>query len=91
MGQVKDCDGNPIRCALVKLVKEVKKGTKVEFQGIAHGITDCLGFYQFDICIPESNEKNKYRVIASKPALGEELSIETSACNPCKDPCQCAK
>lgn len=88
-GQVKDCNGKPVPCALVKLVKEVQKCNRREFEGVAHGVTDCLGFYQFDICIPDCYEKTRYRVLASKPATGKDLIIRELECEPCKNDCGC--
>ncbi|MBF8984566.1 hypothetical protein IZY60_13550 [Lutibacter sp. B2] len=90
-GQVKDCKGKPVKCALVKLVKLSKKGCKMEYEGVAHGVTDCLGFYQFDICIPHDDDKHKYRVFVSKQASGNEVVISETVCNPCEDDCFCVK
>lgn len=90
-GQVRDCNGEPVKCAMVKLVKEVIECGNVRYEGIAHGITDCLGFYQFDICAMENCRSEKYRVFVSKQAVGEEIIIYSSECNPCNDDCHCAK
>lgn len=88
-GQVKDCEGKPVKCALVKLVKEVKHDCRTEFQGVAHSITDCLGFYQFDVCIPENSVPVTFRVFVSKQASGKEIMIKKTECNPCKYSCDC--
>jgi len=90
-GQVKDCNGIPVRCALVKLVREITLGKYSRYIGIAHTITDCLGFYQFEIGIPEGDEKPKYRVIAGKAATGKEIEIKDLECDPCKDSCPYVK
>lgn len=84
-GQVKDCEGKAIEGALVKLLKPYYRNGKIEFEGVAHTTTDCLGFYQFDIC-PE-DEKVKFRVIVSKASRGRERIIdhEEGICNPCDD------
>lgn len=88
-GQVKDCKGHPVQCALVKLVKKVVKCGKVEYEGVAHVVTDCLGFYQFDICVPTTSE---FLVIVSKPSVGGELELKPSTeCNPCRDHCGCVR
>ncbi|OPJ55982.1 hypothetical protein [Alkalithermobacter paradoxus] len=88
-GQVKDCNENPVKCALVKLVKQVCRCGKVDYVGVAHTVTDCKGFYQFDVCVPEAIEK--YKVIVSKPAHGLEI-IKLTECAPCgKDKCLCIK
>lgn len=73
-GQIKDCRGCPVRGALVKLVKQVCKGHKCWYIGIAHTLTDCQGFYQFDICRKE--EKCSYRVIAGKAAVDDRYYDE---------------
>lgn len=82
-GQIKDCEGNPVKDALVKLLKPIYKYGKIEYVGIAHTITDCLGFYQFDVCPCEEN--TKFRVIASKASKGNERVIDShsSLCHPC--------
>lgn len=86
-GQVKDCDKKPVKCALVKLVKVTYKHGKVEIEGVAHTVTDCMGFYQFDICTPKKEEK--FKVIISKPAIGKEREIKREKCDPCKKDCDC--
>ncbi|MCY6958950.1 MULTISPECIES: hypothetical protein [Clostridium] len=91
-GQVKDCDGKPVKNALLKLVRVVKDQCgKVEYVGVAHGVSDCLGFYQFDICVPHSCNANVYRIFVSKQALGKEGYITATECNPCLDNLECAK
>lgn len=90
-GQITDCEGKPVKCAMVKLIKEVIECGKKKYEGIAHGITDCLGFYQFDICIPESCHSQKFRVLVSKQAIGEEIIVEGTKCNPCNNECDCIK
>jgi hypothetical protein len=84
-GQVKDCDGRPVEDALVKLLKPYYRNGRIEFEGVAHTKTDCLGFYQFEIC-PEE-EHVKFRVIVSKATRGHERKIEEDhgICNPCRD------
>lgn len=84
-GQVKDCEGRPVEDALVKLLKPIFKNGKHEFEGVAHTKTDCLGFYQFEVC-PEE-EKVKFRVIVSKATKVHERKIdrEHGICNPCRD------
>lgn len=88
-GQVKDCDGNPIEGALVKLLKAVNNCGKITYIGVAHAVTDCLGFYQFEVC-PCQNQ-TKYRLLVSKAAIGNERVVDCKAyCNPCdSNPCDC--
>ncbi len=86
-GQVKDCNNYPVKCALVKLVKIVYKNNVPCFEGVAHTVTDCMGFYQFDICSPYKEEK--FKVIVSKPAIGRERKVNNEKCNPCKHDCSC--
>ncbi|WP_409069571.1 hypothetical protein ACFLKB_08855 [Clostridium sp. FAM 1755] len=91
-GQVKDCDGEPVKNALLKLVREVKDDCgKIKYVGVAHGVTDCLGFYQFDICVPKECTPHVYRIFVSKQALGKEGYIKGNECDPCLDDFICAK
>lgn len=90
-GQIRDCNGRPVKCAMVKLVREVMEYGKKRYEGIAHGITDCLGFYQFDICIPENGKIEKFRVFVSKQAVGEEIIVEGNEGDSCHDSCQYEK
>ncbi|MGL5380754.1 hypothetical protein [Clostridium sp.] len=94
-GQVKDCDGKPIGCAYVKLVKMTSNG----LVGIAHTVSDCLGFYQFDIC--PCTDGCDFTIIVGKAATGPERSVTSGfrglncgstvcedSCGPCANPCQ---
>jgi hypothetical protein len=74
-GQVKDCKGRPIANVTMKLLK-YECG---EYNGIAHTVTDCQGFYQFDL--PKKNPKAKFKVIASKANTGSEKVINSSSLN----------
>lgn len=84
-GQVKDCEGIPVEEALVKLLKPRFINGKIEYEGVAHTQTDCLGFYQFEVCAEDDNAK--FRVIVGKASKGHERTIgpEHGICNPCKD------
>lgn len=83
-GQVKDCEGNPVNEALVKLLKPCYYHGKVEYEGIAHTTTDCLGFYQFDVCMTEGH--SKYRILVGKANTGKEKVIHIKGlCDPCNE------
>ncbi|MGL5086179.1 MAG: hypothetical protein ACRC68_10780 [Clostridium sp.] len=84
-GQIRDCDGYPIDNALVKLVKVTHYYGKVGVQGIAHTMTDCTGFYQFEIKACEDGVS--YRVLVHKASEGKERVVSETAmiCNPCSD------
>lgn len=99
-GQIKDCNDRPVPCAYVKLLKNTPNG----FVGVAHTITDCRGFYQFDICLCKDGslckESCNYSIIVGKAATGDERIISTGLrgtnCNipgqgnPCYgDSCMC--
>lgn len=89
-GQVRDCDGYPVSDSLVKLVKVVVYCGNVEVQGIAHTITDCTGFYQFEV--PACEVGAKYRILVHKAAEGCERKVPDSSllCDPCSqkpNPC----
>jgi hypothetical protein len=82
-GQVTDCSGKPVSEALVKLLKPYPKQGCVEYAGISHTVTDCLGFYQFDVCFCD-DDKSKYRILVGKPAKGNDRVIyEEGKCEPC--------
>ena len=91
-GQIINCDGNPIPNALIKLLKVECCGKHVTYKGVAHTISDCEGFYQFELC--SNNEKNDcYKLLVSKAAYGPERIIPVSKgnCDPCQngyDPCK---
>ncbi|MEF9934299.1 MAG: hypothetical protein RR539_05485 [Clostridium sp.] len=77
-GQVLNCKGEPIANSLVKLVRVVcDKGRKF-YQGVAHTITDCEGFYQFDIC---ENQNECYKIIVNRAVTGKETVIDTRGGN----------
>jgi len=85
-GQIKDCDGNPVKDALIKLLKSYYFHGKIEFEGVAHTTTDCMGFYQFDVCIKDEHEKSNYRILVGKPNSGPERVLHGKfVCDPCND------
>lgn len=89
-GQIIDCEGRPVPYAYVKLVKITNDCQ----EGIAHTVTDCLGYYQFDLC--QCNDGAMFRLLVGKASVGgEERVISTGIrgtnCNPCDDEAnQCA-
>lgn len=88
-GQIKDCNGKPVEYAYLKLIKMTSTG----YVGIAHTITDCLGFYQFDIC-PCTDGTNFRLLVGKASTSGGERTVSTglqgSNCNPCNLPkCEC--
>lgn len=91
-GQVINCNGHAVSNVLVKLMRIVCTPHGESYQGIAHTITDCNGFYQFELCREDKN--SKYKVLVSKAATGPEL-VHTNSngeCNTCNthqfDPCK---
>ena len=85
-GQVRNCDGDPVSNVLCKLVKVVKNGDMCQYQGIAHTVSDCEGFYQFDICVDIPGRC--YKVLVNKSAVGIERIISTGDgnCDACTSP-----
>lgn len=80
-GQITDCTGKPVQYAYLKLIKLVGNG----YVGVAHTVSDCLGFYQFDIC--PCPDGTKYRILVSKASEdGSEKVITKGNCDPCS-PC----
>ena len=82
-GQIKDCNGTPIPNALLKLIKVICTHTSEYYEGIAHTVSDCNGFYQFDLCYCDGNEC--YKVLVNKAYTGAEQIIETNTgiCSAC--------
>ena len=88
-GRIVNCEGKPVVNALIKLVKVVCEGCHVYYQGVAHTISDCDGFYQFELCsCDEDDETPCYKVLVSKAAYGQERIIPYSNgnCDPCDGP-----
>ncbi|MGL4740668.1 MAG: hypothetical protein ACRC41_07665 [Sarcina sp.] len=70
-GQIRDCDGNPVPYAYLKLIKETTQG----MFGVAHTITDCYGYYQFDIC--RCTDGSRFTILVGKAARGREKVVST--------------
>lgn len=93
-GRIINCDGEPVANALIKLLKVNCKKDHISYTGVAHTVSDCDGFYQFELCA--SNEEHHphhkpcYKILVSKAAMGPERTIPTSSgnCNVC-DPKDC--
>lgn len=73
-GQVTDCDGVPVANALVKLLKQVFIHGKIKHISVSHTITDCMGFYQFEL--HPTNAKNKFRILVSKALYKTEKIVD---------------
>lgn len=69
-GQVLDCNKKPIAHALLKLVKVVCTNEGKKYEGIAHGVSDCNGFYQFDVYYCEGNEY--YKILVSRMYVDQD-------------------
>lgn len=92
-GRIVNCQGRPVPNALIKLLKVECYGRHKDrnYKGIAHTVTDCDGFYQFEICPGDKREDNWYRILVSKVVYGQEriISISCGNCNPCNYGCAC--
>ncbi|MGL5381202.1 hypothetical protein [Clostridium sp.] len=94
-GQIINCEGKPVPNALIKLLKVECKGKQVSYKGIAHTISDCEGFYQFELC-GNHDKSDCYKLLVSKAAYGPERIINSADgnCDPCNpnnnsfDPCK---
>ncbi|MDM8129768.1 MAG: hypothetical protein ACRDC3_11975 [Paraclostridium dentum] len=83
-GQIKDCNGCAVPNALLKLLKVEKYKGKCEYKGVAHTVSDCEGFYQFDLCYCDGSEN--YKILVSRTNTGmDELVLLTGDgnCNVC--------
>ncbi|MGL5084710.1 MAG: hypothetical protein ACRC68_03185 [Clostridium sp.] len=81
-GQIINCNNKPVANGLVKLVKISCENGQKYYQGIAHTITNCEGFYQFDIC---GDNTSCYKIIVNKSTTGAEAIIDNKHgnCNTC--------
>lgn len=90
-GKVVSCEGKPLSNTLVKLVKVVRVGCDYDYIGMAHAVTDCEGFYQFDVCAKEESE---YKILVNKAVIGDEIVLKNNGgnCKACKnvsyEPCE---
>lgn len=89
-GRIVNCDGKPIANALIKLLQVECHANKEYYKGIAHTVSDCDGFYQFELCAcAEKVDSSCYKILVSKAAYGPEriLPVTGGNCNVC-DPCE---
>lgn len=85
-GQIMNCKGESVPNALIKLIriaKDCKDTEACTYQGIAHTVSDCQGFYQFDIEV--NNSKEEFKILVGKSATGTERIIapNTGNCDAC--------
>lgn len=84
-GQVKNCGGQPIPKMLLMLLHS----NCGKYRGIAHTISDCQGFYQFDLC--EKSAAGQYKVIVGRACQMEgvldSLFPGSEECGQCKKKC----
>lgn len=93
-GRIVNCEGKPVANALVKLLKVESDGNKVYYSGISHTVSDCEGFYQFDLCTNSEDAHNTcYKVLVSKAAYGVEKVIPGKSlnCQPCQPQDTCTQ
>ncbi|MDK2802377.1 MAG: hypothetical protein KFW09_03270 [Oscillospiraceae bacterium] len=74
-GQVKNCKNHIISGAFIKLVKFNHDSKDKSLEGIAHTLSDCNGFYQFDIC--GDNPNISYKIIVSKANNESKKLLDT--------------
>lgn len=79
-GQIRDCSNKPVPYAYLKLIKVSSDGG---YEGIAHTMSDCLGFYQFDVC--PCQDGTCFRILVGKASVGgKETVLQPGAnCNNC--------
>lgn len=89
-GRVLNCDGEPVENALIKLVKVEYNCNHECYVGVAHTISDCNGFYQFELC--NYDNKSRYKLLVNKATYGSDtiLPIEFNECKPCEEPDICS-
>lgn len=74
-GQIVNCEGIPVPNAMIKLVKIIEDEYGKSYKGIAHTLSDCEGFYQFNIC---SDENGWYKILVGKSNTGKEIIVSSS-------------
>lgn len=81
-GTVKDCCNEPIKNALVKLMK-YEQDCKNNRKEICRVVTDCSGCYRFDLC---QCSQGRYRVVVCKASCDEGQTTpcikQTNRCHP---------
>lgn len=87
-GQIVNCNGQPVPNALIKLIRVANDDCDKDicsYQGIAHTVSDCQGFYQFDINADSSIEK--FKILVGKSATGTERVINPNNgnCSACTE------
>ncbi len=85
-GRVINCYGAPVANALIKLVRVRFSGDcGYIYEGIAHTVSDCQGFYQFDLCTDDCDVK--YKILVNKSTVGTERVIVPNGgnCNLCAE------
>ncbi len=67
-GRVLNCFAEVVQHALLKLVKVVCDGQgRYVYEKIAHTITDCNGYYEFELCIEDC--QTEYKVLIEKSLI----------------------
>lgn len=84
-GQVKNCNGQPVAHVLVKLLKVIKTCNGFKYEGVSHTISDCSGFYQFDIC--DNLSCNHYKILVGKSVCDPKKIVIDSNCDLCNNKC----
>lgn len=73
-GQIKNKHDQPVEGIMLQLVRvERMKSHGVKYHGLAHTISDCHGFYQFDLCA--NSLDTCYQIFANKSAIGPQWYI----------------
>ncbi len=81
-GRVLDCNGRPVEGALIKLIKSVCCCGCFDYEGLAHTVSDCDGFYQFEV--DPCDKSNAYKMVVGMAATGKERAIaEEGNCKNC--------
>jgi hypothetical protein len=89
-GRIVNCEGKPVANALIKLIK-IECDCKYEhYVGVAHTISDCEGFYQFELC--NYDDRSSYKLLVSKATYGSKkvVPIVFNECDSCESPNVCS-
>ena len=83
-GQIVNHKGVPVENALVKLLGVECYDDQIYYKGIAHTISDCEGFYQFDLSDYE-DKYSSFKLLVNKATYDSEkvMPLESNNCDSC--------
>lgn len=89
-GRVLKCEGKVVKNALIKLVKVDYNCNNEWYREVAQTMSECNGFYQFELY--NYDNKSKYKLLVNRSTYGSDtiLIIELNDSNTCKEHAICS-